>query len=295
MPDYSSIHIIYNPNSTGPGKQLAAELQQQLKKALPNMQIDLIATKRAGHAEELTMSIAKKHKLPLIVSVSGDGGYHEVINGAVQAYKTGLKPITALLPAGNANDHASSLQEQELSAAIVSGHARTIDLLKLTAVDGAHSSVRYAHSYIGFGLSPAVGQELTKARLNRITEAMIVCKGLISPRHIVIERAGQRQKLDSLIISNIDRMAKFLTLSQKSSVTDGLFEINVVTHKNRLNLYSFLRRAVMTTASHDHQVVSYKFRTIKPLLVQYDGEVAQLPASAEVNITAEPQLLRCIF
>ena len=59
---YSTIAIIYNPNSTGSSKDLADDFKTAIKKRLPKQKIELIATEYAGHAEELAYEISKKSK-----------------------------------------------------------------------------------------------------------------------------------------------------------------------------------------------------------------------------------------
>ena len=116
---FSTIAIIYNPNSTGSSRKLAEEYANILQKRMPAQKIELIGTEHAGHAEELAYSIAKNSKHPLIISSSGDGGYNEVINGAYKAREEGANPITSLLPAGNANDHFRNLSSDDLVEHIV--------------------------------------------------------------------------------------------------------------------------------------------------------------------------------
>ena len=69
--------------------------------------------------------------------------------------------VCAVLPAGNANDHRRATREQPLADAIVTGSVTRIDLLRLT-VEGTSPTTRYAHSYIGLGLTPVVAVDLQK-------------------------------------------------------------------------------------------------------------------------------------
>ena len=71
---------------------------------------------------------------PLIVSVSGDGGYNEVVNGVMDAGND--RAVCAVRAAGNANDHRRVTREQPLADAIVAGDVRRIDLLRLTVGSG---------------------------------------------------------------------------------------------------------------------------------------------------------------
>src|SRR5437764_2946213 len=98
---FSTVLIIYNPNSTGNSAGAARDLQKRLQTSL-KLPIRLLPTHYSGHAEELAYTGAKEHHNPLLVSSSGDGGYHEVINGAMRAQLTGAKPVCAVLPTGNA-------------------------------------------------------------------------------------------------------------------------------------------------------------------------------------------------
>ncbi len=82
---YTSIDIIFNPNSTGPSKQYAEELYEQLSAEFTSTPIKLQNTTHAGHAETIAYKASMLTKRPLIVSSSGDGGYHEVINGVLAA------------------------------------------------------------------------------------------------------------------------------------------------------------------------------------------------------------------
>src|SRR4051812_13045559 len=95
MPSYTEVAIIYNPNSTGNAEENAKQLQADLRSSLPGLAVRLLPTERAGHAIELAYGFAKKHKNPLIVAASGDGGYNEVINGALRAQGEGASPVCA--------------------------------------------------------------------------------------------------------------------------------------------------------------------------------------------------------
>ncbi len=67
--------------------------------------VDLVPTEHAAHATELSRTAAGAGS-PLVVSVSGDGGYNEVVNGVRQAGNE--RAASAVLAAGNANDHRRS-------------------------------------------------------------------------------------------------------------------------------------------------------------------------------------------
>lgn len=261
---------------------------------LPEQKVTLVPTKYAGHAEKLAYSLALATKRPLIMSASGDGGYHEVVNGLMRAQKEGARPIAGLLPAGNANDHFHSLHDAETAQAICAGKVQTIDLLHLSGTINGKVVERYAHSYIGIGLTPKVGQELNKTSLNMFNEVWIVLKALckLQPVRIIVD--GHNRAYDSLIFSNIGTMSKVLSLSSEADMTDGKFEVTAFPRQSKLKLIATLLRASTLGLPTATQASVFNFHTVKKLAVQLDGEISMLDANTETNISIDAQLLRTI-
>src|SRR5665811_659666 len=129
MQPFDRVVLIFNPNSTGNASGLAAELCDDLERRQPDLPVMLQQTEHAGHARDLARDAALTG-CPLLVSVSGDGGYSEVVDGAMQSGNAAV--VCAVLPAGNANDHRRATREQPLVDAIVNGSVTRIDLLRLT-------------------------------------------------------------------------------------------------------------------------------------------------------------------
>jgi diacylglycerol kinase (ATP) len=120
MRPFASVVLIFNPASTGDASALAAELCAELERRQPDLPVTLQPTQHAGHARDLARDAARTGR-PLLVSVSGDGGYNEVVDGTLQAGNDAA--VCAVLPAGNANDHRRATREQPLADAIVTGSA----------------------------------------------------------------------------------------------------------------------------------------------------------------------------
>lgn len=288
---YTSIAIIYNPNSTGPSKSLAVELKSKLRKQLPDCKVELIATKHAGHAEELAYSIATSSKRPLIISSSGDGGYNEVINGAMKAKREGASPTVGLLPAGNANDHYRNLHDKELIDRIVQDDPIEIDILKIVGVSDGKRIERYAHSYIGFGLTPVVGNELNKTKLNFFSEVWIVIRLLFTIKSVRLKVGNKARYYESLICSNVDEMSKYMKISQPSSVTDGKFEVTIFKRRSKLRLILTLLKASFIGVKESAQISEYSLKTLGKTLAQADGEIIHLDANSDVQIKIDQQIL----
>lgn len=292
---YSSIDIIYNPASTGPSFDKAKRLKVDLSALYPKVSIHLRATKYAGHAEEIAYHLANSSKTPLIISASGDGGYNEVINGAMRAQKEGATPICAVAPAGNANDHSRTLQNRPLSEGIKRANLHRLDLLEATFMQNRKQHTRYAHSYIGLGLTPVVAVELNKTSLNALKELWIVLKTFYKFRPFKIEEGGKVIKLDSILFANISQMAKVLTIAQKAKPNDGRFEVVKFPHAHKFKLIRKLLKATVGGIEQRKSFTSYTFKVIKKMPVQFDGEVQHIDQNSKVTIEAKKQVLRTII
>lgn len=295
MQPYSAISIIYNPASTGASKRNALALAKALQYTAVHDIVKVVPTYFAGHGESLAYELAKASQRPLIISSSGDGGYNEVINGTLRAQAEGAHPTCGLLPSGNANDHYRNLHRRPIVEQILKGEQMQIDILRIASFVGGHLWQRYAHSYIGIGLTPQVGMELNKVKLNRWREAWIVLKTLYRFRSSRLLVRGKERRYDSLIFSNVGRMSKVLSLSDTAELTDGQFEVISFRAHSRPYLVRQLLKAMTFGLHSDRRVSHYEFATIRPTRVQLDGEVFTIDGGENVTITVEPKVLRCII
>jgi diacylglycerol kinase (ATP) len=67
--------LVFKPGKPGMTARIN-ELQRELAAGAPDLQVDVLPTDFAEHARDLARSVAATGS-PLIVSVSGDGGYNE--------------------------------------------------------------------------------------------------------------------------------------------------------------------------------------------------------------------------
>lgn len=294
MNDYSAIIIIYNPISTGPSKDLAAELHKKIKKLMPGKLVKLIATEHQGHAEELAYHYACASPKPLIISSSGDGGYHEVVNGLVRAQETGAKPVAGLLPAGNANDHYRTTHHNETIDGIKKNDIARFDLLQVTFISKGTKQVRYAHSYAGIGFSPKAGNQLNKIKLNHFNEIAVVLRVLfkLQPTRLIVD--GKARSYDSLIFSNIGAMAKILTVAKTARPDDDKFEVTAFYRRHKLRLIIALLKASLVGLENSRTVQNFTFKTTKPTLIQLDGEIYTIDQATNVTVKLSPKKLICI-
>ncbi len=279
---FDRIVVIFNPNSTGPAPQRAEELRAALAERLPDMPLQLRPTERAGHARELAAQAAATG-CPLVVSVSGDGGYNEVVDGVM---RTGNRDaVCAVMAAGNANDHRRSTGERPLVDAIVEGAVRRIDLLRLTIGRDPAAHTRYAHSYIGLGLTPIVAIDLEKGGKGSFKEIVSVVRTFAKFRPFTIDvDPGGLRNLDSLLFANIDEMAKYATLSEDGRPDDGRFEIIAVPHTAKWRILGVALKAATRGLGPQPSARHFRFTTVKPTPMQLDGEIIAVEPGTPVSV-----------
>lgn len=294
MTPFTSIIIIYNPNSTGPGKKLAHALARKLHRAGLKSIVSIVPTEHAGHGEQLAYTYAMDSPKPLIVSSSGDGGYNEVINGAMKAQAEGAKVTTGLLPAGNANDHYNDLHTADTAELIIQGRTSTIDLLQIITERNSKIWSRYAHSYIGIGLTPHVGNELNKVDLNPFNEKWIALKAfyMLEPVRLLVQ--GKIRKYDSVVMANIGKMSKVLSLSDSGNSHDGRFELITFKHQKKSKLMLHLFQAATKGLQTTNRRTRYTFETLEPITIQLDGEISKISSNAKATVKVMPKILSCI-
>ena len=291
---FDEIIIIYNPKSTGKSKQNVAQLQTELRQKLPNTTVMLRATKRPGHATAIGTDYAKRDPNALLVSASGDGGYNELVNGVLSHPTTQLTVV--VLPSGNANDHHYATSGSDIVTRIIKGSRRRIDILHIQAQIRGKEWQRYAHSYIGFGLTAYIGQKLTKADLNAINEKWLTLKYLLKFDHITIRRDPQQRwrHYSSIIIGNIDRMSKTIRLGNRSRPGDGKCELYELRQRSFFRLIGTLITSSTIGMRPTKRIRHYSLISKRALPVQCDGEAAMLDAGQTIKVTLVPGALQTL-
>ncbi|ASO22892.1 diacylglycerol kinase family enzyme [Actinoalloteichus hoggarensis] len=293
MPPFDRAVLVYNPNSTGSASRLAEGLRADLAERLPDLPVSLLPTRHAGHARELAAEAARDGS-PLIVSVSGDGGYNEVVDGVMRAGQTDA--VCTVLAAGNANDHHRVLRNRPLIDSIVAGAVRRIDLLRLTVTEGRDVRVCHAHSYIGLGLTPVVAVDLEKGGKGSFREIVTAVRTFARHRPFTIIRPdGTRHRFDSLVFANIPEMAKYATLSEHGRPDDGLFEVVAIAHTAKWRVLGTALRAAVRGLGPQPGVREYEFTTSAPTPMQIDGEVIRVAEAADVRVEVLPGVLATLL
>jgi diacylglycerol kinase (ATP) len=286
---FDRIVIVFNPNSTGDAPRSAEDLHAELTRRLPAVPVQLRPTEHAGHAREIAGHVAATGR-PLIVSVSGDGGYNEVVDGVAQSGND--EAVCAVRAAGNANDHRRTTKERHLADAIVAGDVRRMDLLRLTLTRAGHTEVRYAHSYIGVGLTPVVAVDLEQGGKGSWREIVSVVRGFARFRPFPVRlEDGRRRTIDSLVFANISQMAKVATLTEGAAPDDGRFEVVTQQRTGKLRVLATAVRAATRGLGPQPSTTHYAFTALAPMPLQLDGELVELEAGTEVTVDIAPGAL----
>ena len=292
---FDRIVLIYNPVNRRVPLAMAESLHSELGHRLPGVPVALQATQHAAHARELARDAAGEGR-PLIIAVSGDGVYNEVVNGVLD--QPGTEALAAVAAGGNANDHRRSTRRMPLVDAIVAAHAtgrpRHLDLLRLTVRSADRRWDRYAHSYIGLGLTPSMAVGLERDRKGAIAELLSVMRTFTTLTPVEIVRAGRRELYDSLVFANVARMAKYGRLSKFGRPDDGLFEVVSRRHGRRWRIAAMALRATTIGLGAQAHVSRVDFATITAAPFQIDGEVLHLEANSQIVIDCAAHALTTV-
>jgi diacylglycerol kinase family enzyme len=279
---FDRIVIVFNPHSTGDAPASAEQLRAELAQRLPTVPLELRPTRYAGHAREIAREVAATGA-PLLVSVSGDGGYNEVVDGVLQAGND--RAVCAVRAAGNANDHRRTTRRRPLADAIVAGDVRRMDALRLTLGSGPDAVTRYAHSYIGVGLTPVVAVDLEEGGKGSWREIVSVVRGFARFRPFPVQlEDGRRRSIDSLLFANIPEMAKYARLSEGGRPDDGVFEVVTQQRTGRLRVLATALRAATRGLGPQPSTTHYAFTALAPMPLQLDGELVELDAGTLVTV-----------
>lgn len=286
MPRIARVVVVFNPQSSGDGEQLAGRFRERMAARRPELPVELVATEHAGHGRDLAAAHgagATPDAVVLIVSASGDGGYHDVVNGVLDAGGARAGVAAAVLPAGNANDHHRAVATRPLDEAVASDELQTIDLLTLQR--SGEDTPEYAHSYIGVGVTAAVAVGLEesggKGSIGEVLTTLRVLRRLVP---VVLVREGRRRSYDAIVASTVGEMAKFVTLDPDAVPDDGRFEVTELGHLPAWRYPGTLLRAATGRLPGRRGVTRYGFRTTAVTPVQLDGEVRELAADIDVTI-----------
>ena len=213
--------VIINPTS---GKGLNEDLREKFRKVLENYNYDsdIILTEYRGHAEEIIQNI----KSDLVISVGGDGTFHEVMNGNLKRKKP---IILSHIPLGTTNDigHMYGLTKNIIGnlRLILDGEIQEVDMCSINDRD-----FTYVASFGRFMEIPYATPQELKHRIGYLAYLISGVKEIFkkTPQYNItyeIDGVKHNGNYTFVVISNANRIAGINNFYNEMKLDDGKFEV----------------------------------------------------------------------
>jgi len=251
--------VIINPTS---GKGLNDELRDKINSVLENYnyEANVIITEYRGHAEKIIEQLA----CDLVISVGGDGTFHEVMNGNLKREK----PIVlGHIPVGTTNDigYMYGLGKNIISnlRLILDGEIKEVDMCNINDRDFV-----YVASFGQFMEIPYETPQQLKHRIGYLAYLISGVKTLFKKRsqfNVTYEIDGVKHNGDYtfIIISNANRIAGINNFYNEMKLDDDKFEVMFCS----INKLSKMAKAFYTLKTSDISCISgveiYKTNNLK--------------------------------
>ena len=289
----ASRHIIYiiNPISGTRSKKNLREIVER-------------KTREAGFSFEVFPSVAsgdyafleeyiRERKVTDVVIAGGDGTVSQVVASLMH-----LKVSFGIIPCGSGNGLAYAAgipKKPELALGVVfSG--------KALATDGFEVNGHFACMLSGLGFDAKVAHDFAQQPKRGLTTYVTqVLKNFLSAKTYPFEIRFNRHRLDTdaffISIANSNQFGNNFTIAPAASLSDGLIDIVIMTHQNKLNLILETFKQVMgrnklqpQSAIRKEKSVIY-FQTDSLQIVNkglapfhMDGDPAETPEKLEITV-----------
>lgn len=297
---FDRIAIIANPASTRNGYHKARVLEKKLHRVARStpINVELIPTQYARHAQDLVYSDCLGFKRPLVISVSGDGGFHEVVEGVMRLKSEAkIDATVGLLKAGNANDHFHSvvkMSADQLIECALKGHATRIDLLEFRISSRGEERTIFTPSYAGFGLTAEAADQLSLRHYGPVAQYFLLPQHTFKRhRPIRIVAGGEERLLSSLSFHNIDRMAKQLKFPQVQP-DNGKMAMLAIGDIGKLRIIKLALHGATKGFKNLPETSAFSFQVLDDTLAQFDGEVYPIEAGSYIKAICLPGELQAL-
>lgn len=260
--------IIYNPTS---GREVfKKELPYVLEQfELAGFETSAHATTHEGDGIEASED-AVRRGFDVIVAVGGDGTINEVINGIARFED---KPRLGIIPAGTTNDFARALgiprDVKEATDIILQNEALALDIGKVNE--------RYFMNIAGGGKLTELTYEVPSKLKAVLGQLAYYIKGIemlpsLKPIHARIELDDEVIEDDIMLflVANTNSVGGFEKLAPDASLTDGYFDVIILTQSN---LAEFLRIATLALRGNHLDVKQIIYRKAKYVRVQTEDKM----------------------
>ncbi len=295
----AKIPLIHNPVSG------SARGGVQLRKAeallvVKGVEVEPVATERAGHATELARDLAKAgHKTILVLG--GDGTLSEAANG-ILALPKAQRPTLGFLPGGTGNDFLRDFAITDLESAakaIGAGKTKAVDAVEVRWPNGAHFSI----NLVGSGLAAKAGARFGKSfrwlgpKGYDVASAIEIATMKACPTRVTLDGKEIQGDFPLVLACNSVHTGGAMPMAPDAKPTDGLLDVLTVEDIGKLQILNLLatklRKGEHVKDPHVKIRRAAKVRiepeAASPLLL--DGEIV---GSTPVDLTVLPGAFRLL-
>ncbi len=285
------ILYIINPISGTRGKK---DLQTLIEKETRRRNISfLIFPSVASGDYSFLLPVIEEHRVTDIVIAGGDGTVSQVVYGLMHC-----KVNFGIIPCGSGNGlaYAAGISRQPQKA------LQVIFEEKAKATDGFRINNQFACMLCGLGFDAKVAHDFAQQRKRGLsTYVKQVIRNFFAARsyQFNLEIAGSSFQADAFFISiaNSNQFGNNFTIAPQASLSDGMLDIVIASHQNKLKLlYQTIRQVMGKNRLQDIPTGSAKksmlyFQTDQLVIsneseapLHIDGDPAETPKKIEVAV-----------
>lgn len=240
--DAGRVPLVHNPVSgSARGGVLLRKVVATL--ALKGVQVDPVATERAGHAADLARGLAQAgHKTVLVLG--GDGTLSEAANG-ILSLPPAQRPTLGFLPGGTGNDFLRDFgirSVQDAARAIGAGRTVAVDAVEVTWPGGRHYSI----NILGSGLAAKAGARFARSfrwlgqKGYDVASAIEIATMKACPTRLTLDGVEVRGDFPLVMACNSVHTGGAMPMAPGADPKDGLLDVLTVQDIGRLEILGLL-------------------------------------------------------
>jgi diacylglycerol kinase family enzyme len=237
--------------------------------------------------------LAAESKMPIVVSVGGDGSVHNVASGLV-----GSQTALGIIPIGSGNGMARHLQiSTSIPSAVI-----TLNQLKIRNVDVGKINNKYFFNVAGFGFDGRIAKLFAKSNKRGLFRyAQLVLREFIKTKQdsfVIQFENGEVLRDNALMLSmaNASEFGNGFSISPLSNMHDGRLELIVTKKPSILSFPGIIKRAVDNQVHRSTYVKTYRFKKLNIISANHEFHADGEPVSVRFPVTIEviPNALKVI-
>lgn len=292
------VPLIHNPVSgSARGGVLLKKVQAAL--ALKGIEVEPVATERAGHAAELARKLAARHRTLLVLG--GDGTLSEAANG-VLALPLAKRPTLGFLPGGTGNDFLRDfgiLSIEDAARAIAAGKTVAVDAVDVRWDGGRHYSI----NVVGCGLAAKAGARFGRSlrwmgkKGYDVAAALEIATMKPCPTDLTLDGQLVQGDFPLVFACNSVHTGGAMPMAPEADPCDGQVDVLTVEGEGRLGLLDLLAtklrkgRHVLNPNVKIRRAAKVRIAPRDPSPLLLDGEIV---GATPVELTVLPGALRLL-